>query len=94
MEELDYIISHPVGLYAKVAEGLVKIANEYESEVFITYKSKQVNMKSLMGVISLGVPCNGKIHLCIKGKDAKNMKDQIEKFFVDMRPFFLFLDDV
>ena len=88
MEELNYVISHPVGLYAKVAEGLVKIANEYESAAFISYKSKQVNMKSLMGVISLGVPCNGMIYLCIQGKDAKNMKYKIENFFKDNASFF------
>ena len=90
MEELNYVVSHPVGLYAKVAEELVRIANAYESEVLIAYKSKQVSMKSLMGIISLGVPCNGMIHLYIKGKDAKNMKDQIEIFFKDNASFLSF----
>lgn len=88
MEELNYVISHPVGLYAKDAQELVRIANQYESEVYITYKTKQVNMKSLMAVISLGVPCNGMIHLCIKGKDAKNLREQIEIFFKDNVSFF------
>ena len=88
MEELNYVISHPVGLYAKVAEELVRIANQYESEVLIAYKSKQVSMKSLMGVISLGVPCNGMIHLSIKGKDALSMKNRIENFFKDNASFF------
>lgn len=87
MIEFDYTVLHPVGLYAKLADGLVNIACRYESEVNLFYQNKKVSMKSLMGVISLGVPCNGTIHFVIQGEDCKEMKYAIDKFLRDVDPF-------
>lgn len=88
MIQFDYTIKHPVGLYASLADGLVNIANRFESEVYVLYGNKQVSMKSLMGVISLGVPYNGKIHIQIEGIDQNEMKQTIDLFLEDLMSFF------
>lgn len=87
MITFEYTIAHPVGLYAKLADGLVNIANRYESELQLIYNGKQVSLKSLMGVISLGVPCNGTVVFMIKGRDAKEAKYAIVTFLRDVDPF-------
>lgn len=89
MITFTYTISHPVGLYAKIADGLVTIATRYEADVFLEYSQKKVNLKSLMGVISLGVPCNGKVNFYIEGSEAKEVKMAIDSFLRDIDPFFL-----
>lgn len=88
MIEFDIEINHPVGLYASLADGLVTLANRYDAEVIISYQNKEVSMKSLMGVISLGVPCLGIVHLKIEGKEAKELKRSIDLFLKDRMSFF------
>lgn len=88
MITFTYTINHPVGLYAKIADGLVNIATHYEADVFLEYNQKKVNLKSLMGVISLGVPCNGKVKFYIDGREAKEAKMAIDSFLRDIDPFF------
>lgn len=85
---IDYVISHPVGLYAYLADELVSIANRFESEITISYNNKEVNMKSLMGVISLGVPCQGKINIHISGVDEILAKQTIITYLRDTNPFY------
>ncbi len=78
MLEFDLKINHPVGLYAPLAEKMVTIANRNDASIYLSYQNKQVNMKSLMGVISLGVPCGGIVHFCVKGKNEEEIKKAIE----------------
>lgn len=88
MIEFDYTITHPVGLYAKLADGLVAIANRYQCDVYVVYQDKKVSMKSLMGVISLGVPCQGVVHFIIDGRDQVLVKETIDCFLRDVDPFY------
>jgi phosphocarrier protein len=88
MIEFDIEINHPVGLYASLADGLVTLANRYDAAVTLSYQDKEVSMKSLMGVISLGVPCQGVVHLKIEGREAKEMKQSIDLFLKDRMSFF------
>ena len=87
MLTIDYVIKHPVGLYASLANGLVSIANDIKAEAHIVYENKCVNMKSLMGIISLGVPYNGKIQIQITGDKKKEMKQKLEHFLKDEASF-------
>ena len=89
MIEFDYIINHPVGLYASLAEGLVDIANHTSSHVYLIYQDKKVNMKSLIGIISLGVPCQGKVRFVIEGVQIEKTREIIESYLRDQSPFFL-----
>ena len=88
MIEFDVEINHPVGLYASLADGLVTLANRYDATVTLGYQEREVSMKSLMGVISLGVPCQGIVHLRIEGREAKELKQSIDLFLKDMMSFF------
>ena len=88
MIEFDIEINHPVGLYASLADGLVTLANRYDAAVTLSYQDKEVSMKSVMGVISLGVPCQGVVHLKIEGREAKEMKQSIDLFLKDRMSFF------
>ena len=91
MMVFEWTITHPVGLYAKLADGLVTIANRFVSNIEVSYLQKKVSMKSLMGVISLGVPCQGTICIEINGNDAHEAKTAIEHFLKDNMSFLFFI---
>lgn len=74
------IISNPDGLFATIAEQLVDFTKQYTSDIFLTYGSKTVNLKSLMGVVSLGVPKEAEIIIEADGYDeAKAVREIVEK---------------
>ena len=54
--EKKFIITDEAGLHARPATVLVNTASQYDSEIYLEYKGRKVNLKSIMGVMSLGVP--------------------------------------
>uniref|UniRef100_UPI00201C955F HPr family phosphocarrier protein n=1 Tax=Lysinibacillus fusiformis TaxID=28031 RepID=UPI00201C955F len=49
-----YKITSPEGIYARPAALQVTAVTPFESDIQLTYKGKSVNLKSIMGVMSLG----------------------------------------
>ena len=68
-KELSFVVSDPVGLHARPATVAVNAASKFKSEVKITYKGRSVNMKSIMGVMSLGIPTQSEIVISAEGED-------------------------
>lgn len=75
----QFTIISEVGLHARPATLLVQEASRYSSEVELEYKGKKVNVKSIMGVMSLGIPQNGEFTLLIDGADEDEAMSQIEE---------------
>lgn len=74
------IISNPDGLFASPAEQLVDFTKQFNSDVTLTYAGKTVNLKSLMGVVSLGVPKEADITITADGYDEnKAVREIVEK---------------
>ncbi|UOQ92614.1 phosphocarrier protein HPr [Halobacillus shinanisalinarum] len=69
MTEQTITITSADGLHARPATALVQIAGQYEADVNIEYKGKSVNMKSIMGVMSLGIPNGAEVKFTAEGSD-------------------------
>ena len=69
MRTLDLVIQNATGLHARPAKTFVKLAKGFKSSVKLTHGGKQVNGKSLIGVLKLGVKRDGEIKLIIDGSD-------------------------
>ena len=72
-KKVNIEITNPVGLYASPATELVDAVKLYKSHVTLNYNEKSVNMKSLMGVLSLGIPHKAKIEIGEDGGTAMDM---------------------
>ena len=55
MEKRDFTITAETGIHARPATILVQTASKYTSDVSLSYNGKSVNLKSIMGVMSLGL---------------------------------------
>lgn len=62
-------ITYENGLHARPATKLVSKANSFQSEMIMEFEERKVNMKSIMGVMSLGVPANKTIKIYFSGED-------------------------
>ncbi|MGB1249368.1 MAG: phosphoenolpyruvate--protein phosphotransferase [Candidatus Promineifilaceae bacterium] len=69
MKTVDLVIQNPTGLHARPAKTFVKLAKGFKSTVKIAHGDKQVNGKSLIGVLKLGIKRDGAIRLLIDGSD-------------------------
>ena len=55
MEKKEFHVVAETGIHARPATLLVQTASKFNSDVNLEYKGKSVNLKSIMGVMSLGV---------------------------------------
>lgn len=79
MIEKVFEITSQAGLHARPATVLVQSVNSFECEVNIEYQGRTVNLKSIMGVMSLGIPTGAEIKVTTEGSDEQEaMKSVIE----------------
>lgn len=69
MKQINVTVVDPVGLHARPATIAVNAASKFKSEVNIAFGGREVNMKSIMGVMSLGIPTNSTITISCNGED-------------------------
>lgn len=62
-------IVNPLGLHARPAAQMVRLASGYDSEVRIAKDGVEVNGKSIMGVMMLAAECGSTIAIRAEGPD-------------------------
>ena len=68
------------GLEARPVAMLVQIASQFDSSVYVEVKNKKVNAKSIMGMMTLGVPAGGKVNVVAEGNDETKAIEHIGKY--------------
>ena len=68
MKEINVTVIDPVGLHARPATVAVNAASKFKCDVKVTFKERSVNMKSIMGVMSLGIPTQSEIKISCDGE--------------------------
>ena len=79
MKQISVVVIDPVGLHARPATVAVNAASKFKSEIKITYKGRSVNMKSIMGVMSLGIPTQSDVTISCEGEDEDVAVKTIEE---------------
>ncbi len=75
---LEYQINSPEGLHARPATRLVKLASTFVGNIQLEYNGKLVNMKSMLMVLSLGIPNGATFKIHLDGHKEEDMKNVIE----------------
>ena len=76
-------IINRLGLHARAAAQLVKLANQFSSEIMIERDGENVNAKSIMGILMLAAVCGSEINVHIEGPDADKAMTAIEQMVND-----------
>jgi phosphocarrier protein HPr len=79
MQEVKVLVVDPVGLHARPATVAVNAASKFKSDVKIAFKGKTVNMKSIMGVMSLGIPTQSEVTITCDGEDEEAAIEAIQE---------------
>ena len=74
---IEVTVKNPTGLHARPATLLVKRASTYKSDVSIEFNGKKANVKSLIGVLSLGVVKGSIIKVVTSGEDEEKAAEEL-----------------
>lgn len=75
--EASYTIPNALGLHARAAAQLVKLANKYPCEVDVECEGQSVNGKSIMGVLMLAAAQGMVVKVSCRGEGAESCQQEI-----------------
>ncbi len=74
----DMVVVNKLGVHARPAAMFVKVANKFESEIFVEKDGETVNGKSIMGLMMLAAGPGSKLHVRAAGPDANQAINELE----------------
>ena len=80
MTEFTHIIKDALGIHARPAGQLVKIASKFKSDISISKDSSCADAKKIFSVMSLGIKYDDKIKFTINGTDEIEAKSELKEF--------------
>lgn len=81
MESFRYEITDPQGIHARPAAILVKLSEEFASELTIETGGKSADLKRLFPLVGLCVQSGDTVTVSAKGEDEKQASEQLEMCF-------------
>ncbi|OYD26523.1 phosphocarrier protein [Mycoplasma testudineum] len=83
MEKFKAKIIDPIGLHARPAAIVSKTASRFKSDIFISGKDKEANLKSIMNVMALGIKKGDEFEIKANGPDAAEALMAIKQVMLD-----------
>ena len=74
----DMVVSNKLGVHARPAAMFVKVANKFESEIFVEKDGETVNGKSIMGLMMLAAGPGSRLTISAEGQDAARALTELE----------------
>lgn len=71
MIERELPIVNRLGLHARAAARLVQAASAFRSDIQVAHRGRQVNAKSIMGLMMLAATCGSTLRLAVDGPDEE-----------------------
>ena len=76
-------VQNRIGIHARPAQHIVKIASRYDADFHIEYEEQRINGKSIMGVLMLAAEGGASVVLDAEGADAEELLSELEQLFAD-----------
>ena len=77
--EKEIPIVNRLGLHARPAAMLVRIASRYRSEIWVAKEGEEVNGKSIMGLMMLAAGQGSRLRIRCEGPDAGKAIEELEE---------------
>jgi phosphocarrier protein HPr len=80
--EKKFLITSEYGIHARPATRLVNLAMSFQSEIDLEALGKSINLKSIMGLMSLGIYKGENVTIRVSGIDQEKALSQISDFML------------
>lgn len=64
-------IENTNGLHTILAAEVVRAANQYTADIILVYQDKAVDVKSILGLISLAIPQGKDVRIIVRGTNEE-----------------------
>ncbi|ALN84605.1 MULTISPECIES: HPr family phosphocarrier protein [Lysobacter] len=81
MIERELTVSNRLGLHARATAKLVQVLSGFRSNATLTAKGREVNAKSIMGVMLLAAGQGTHVKLRVEGEDEANAAEAVTALF-------------
>lgn len=81
MIEKNITVSNRLGLHARAAAKLVQTVQDYNSDIWLISQTREINAKSIMGVMMLAAGCGTELTIRADGKDEEKAVDAATELF-------------
>ncbi|MDN7240802.1 phosphocarrier protein HPr [Planococcus sp. N028] len=79
MVEKQFTITDQAGIHARPASALVGAISKFNSDITLEYKEKKVNLKSILGVMSLGIASGATVTVAANGSDEEEAMARVQE---------------
>jgi phosphocarrier protein HPr len=83
MQEVTLTIENELGLHARAATMFVQVASKFDADITVIKDGREVNGKSIMGVLTLVASKGTAIRLRAEGRQAAEVVEAITKLVAD-----------
>ena len=80
MKQFQYTIKDELGVHARPAGLLVKLAKQYTSAITIEKNGKTCDLRKLMALMGMGVKQGETVTIKVEGEDEDAAAEAIQKF--------------
>ena len=80
MKTFSYTIKDEVGIHARPAGLLAKLAKTFSSTITLEKDGKSVNVTKLMMLMGMGIKCGDTVNFSVEGEDEEKAAKAIEEF--------------
>src|SRR5436190_23418665 len=77
--EAELTIVNRLGLHARPAAMVVRIASRHRADIWVAKEGEEVNGKSIMGLMMLAAGQGSKLHIRCDGPDADKAMEELEE---------------
>ena len=81
MQQTNIDVINKLGLHARAAAKLVALASTFDSTITLKRNNREVNAKSIMGVMMLAATCGTQVEITIEGDDELDALESIQALF-------------
>lgn len=83
MKTVTHVIAAPLGLHARPAGLLVKLAGDFESAIVVTTSTGTADAKRIMALMRLGAQKGTLLTVTCSGPDEEASAEAIRRFLTD-----------
>ena len=65
-------VMNPLGFHARAAARFVAEASKFEAQITVVFKDKEMDGKSILGLLLLAAPCGASIQIRAEVRDEKD----------------------
>lgn len=81
MKEAKYIIGNSLGIHARPAAEIAKVASQFKSDINLSSNDKKANAKSLLMIMAMGVKNGQELVVTANGDDEDKAIEALNLLF-------------